>query len=92
MDALDSPRRWSVVCRTAALHAWLVGLGFGLPCVYAIWYFADQGLVWTFMGSPTYGEAGIGSCFPGSCTRGLLLTVVDGFVLSGRDVAAPAEA
>jgi len=26
----------------------------------------------------------------GSCTRGLLLTVVDGFVLSGRDVAAPA--
>jgi hypothetical protein len=56
MDALDSPRRWSVVWRTAALHAWLVGLGFGLPCVYAIWYFADQGLVWTFMGFPTYGE------------------------------------
>ena len=56
MGALESPRRWSVVWRTAALHAWLVGLGFGLPCVYAIWYFADQGLVWTFMGFPTYGE------------------------------------
>jgi len=56
MGALESRRRWSVVWRTAALHAWLVGLGFGLPCVYAIWYFADQGLVWTFMGFPTYGE------------------------------------
>jgi TRAP-type C4-dicarboxylate transport system permease small subunit len=29
---------------------------FGLPCVYAIWYLADRGHVWTFMGFPTYGE------------------------------------
>src|SRR6266487_5569725 len=42
--------------RAAALLAWAPGLGFGLPCVYAIWYFADHGQVWTFMGFPTYGN------------------------------------
>ena len=31
------------------------GLGFGLPCAYGIWYFADGGVVWTFLGFPTYG-------------------------------------
>jgi hypothetical protein len=29
---------------------------FGLPCLYAAWYLADRGHVWTFMGFPTYGE------------------------------------
>ena len=42
--------------RAAAVLAWLAGLGFGLPCGYAIWYFADRGHVWTFLGFPTYGE------------------------------------
>ena len=42
--------------RAAAALAWLSGLGFGLPCAYAIWYFADRGEVWTFLGFPTYGE------------------------------------
>lgn len=33
----------------------LLGLGFGLPCVFAIRHFAQTGEVWTFMGFPTYG-------------------------------------
>jgi hypothetical protein len=28
--------------RAAAVLAWFAGLGFGLPCGYAIWYFADR--------------------------------------------------
>jgi hypothetical protein len=36
--------------------AWIAGLEFGLPCGYAIWYFADRGQVWTFLGFPTYGD------------------------------------
>jgi hypothetical protein len=42
--------------RAAALLAWVPGLGFGLPGVYAIWYLADRGYVWTFLGFPTYGS------------------------------------
>ncbi len=41
--------------RAAALFAWTSGLGFGCPCVYAIWYSADRGHIWTFLGFPTYG-------------------------------------
>ena len=41
--------------RAAAVLAWVAGFGFGLPCCYAIWYFADRGEVWTFLGFPTYG-------------------------------------
>jgi hypothetical protein len=40
----------------AAALSWFLGLGFGLPCAYAIWYFADRGEVWTFLGFPTYGD------------------------------------
>lgn len=40
--------------RSAAVLAWTTGLGFGLPGLYAIWYLADRGLVWTFLGFPTY--------------------------------------
>ena len=43
--------------RTAAAAVSLVlGLGFGLPCVFAIGHFARTGKVWTFMGLPTYGH------------------------------------
>lgn len=42
--------------RAAGVLAWFVGLGFGLPCVFGIEYFAQHGLVWTFMGFLTYGE------------------------------------
>lgn len=34
----------------------LLGLGFGLPCVFAIRHFARTGEVWTFLGYPTYGN------------------------------------
>jgi hypothetical protein len=55
--------------RVSALLTWVLGLGFGLPCVYGIWYFADRGYVWTFMGFPTYGggpfeDAGIVTTVP----------------------------
>jgi hypothetical protein len=42
--------------RAAAVLAWTTGLGSGLPCAYAIWYFAHRGRVWTFLGFPTYGS------------------------------------
>lgn len=42
--------------RVAAVCSWILSLGFGLPCVYAIWYFAEYGAVWTFLGYPTYGH------------------------------------
>jgi len=42
--------------KAMALLAWVPGLGFGLPCVYAIWHFANRGEIWTFLGYPTYGE------------------------------------
>ena len=41
--------------RAAGALSWFLGLCFGLPCAYAIWYFADRGEVWTFLGFPTYG-------------------------------------
>ncbi len=34
----------------------LLGLGFGLPCVFAIRHFAQTGEVWMLMGFPTYGH------------------------------------
>jgi hypothetical protein len=27
--------------KVAAVLAWIAGFDFGLPCIYAIWYFAD---------------------------------------------------
>ena len=45
----------TAMLRAAAALAWFTGLCFGLPCAYAIWYFADRGEVWTFLGFPTYG-------------------------------------
>ena len=34
----------------------ILGLGFGLPCVFAIRHLARTGQVWNFMGFPTYGH------------------------------------
>jgi hypothetical protein len=42
--------------RAAGVLAWVLGLGFGLPGLYATWYFIDHGKVWSFLGFPTYGE------------------------------------
>jgi hypothetical protein len=44
------------VNRAASILSLLPALGFGIPCVFAIRFFADNGYVWTFMGFPTYGE------------------------------------
>jgi hypothetical protein len=41
--------------RAAAILAWITGLGFGLPAVFGLRYFAQHDEVWTFMGFPTYG-------------------------------------
>jgi hypothetical protein len=81
------PDMWKI----AALLAWFPGLGVGLPCVYAICYFADHGVVWTFMGFPTYGggpfeDVGIDTSVPlllallGVCLAELVL----GWLLWGR--------
>lgn len=43
--------RWAAGSVSAFL-----GVGFGLPCVFGIRYFAQTGQVWTFMGFPTYGD------------------------------------
>ena len=34
----------------------LLGMGFGLPCIFGIIHFRQTGEVWTFMGFPTYGD------------------------------------
>jgi hypothetical protein len=44
------------VLRWAAVAALLPGLGFGLPGVFAVGYFAKHDKVWTFLGFPTYGD------------------------------------
>jgi hypothetical protein len=41
--------------RAAAVCSWILAVGFGLPCAYGTWYFADRGEVWQFLGFPTYG-------------------------------------
>jgi hypothetical protein len=46
----------SRAARTAAVLTWVPGLGFGLPGVYAIRYFAERHQPWVFMGFPTYGD------------------------------------
>jgi len=46
-----------MLLKVAGALSWLLGLGFGLPCVYGTWYFARHGQVWTLMGFPAYGKA-----------------------------------
>ena len=41
--------------RAAAVLAWVLGFGFGLPGVTGIRHVARTGEVWTFLGFPTYG-------------------------------------
>lgn len=42
--------------RVAGALSLLLGLGFGLPCVFGIIHFVRTGEAWTFMGFPTYGH------------------------------------
>jgi hypothetical protein len=51
-----SPTASKTMVKLAAVLSILLGLGFGLPCAYGIWYFSTTGVVWTFFGFPTYGE------------------------------------
>jgi hypothetical protein len=46
----------TVMRKAAAVLAAVPGLGFGLPCVFGIWFFATYGQVWIFVGFPTYGD------------------------------------
>jgi hypothetical protein len=46
----------TVMRKAAAVLAAVPGLGFGLPCVFGIWFFATYGRVWIFVGLPTYGD------------------------------------
>jgi hypothetical protein len=39
----------------AGLASMILGLGFGLPCIFGIRHLARTGEVWTFLGFPTYG-------------------------------------
>lgn len=43
------------LARSAAASSLVLGLGFGLPCAYGLWYFATRNEVWIFLGFPTYG-------------------------------------
>jgi hypothetical protein len=42
--------------KPAASVSLFLGVGFGLPCIFAIRHFAQTGEVWMFMGFPTYGS------------------------------------
>ena len=42
--------------KAASLCTWFSGLGFGLPCLYAIWHLLKRKSIATFMGFPTYGH------------------------------------
>lgn len=70
LDGMERGPSWPQIGpRVAAILAWVPGIGFGMPCGYAIWYLADQGWVWIFMGFPTYGagpfeDAGIATTVP----------------------------
>lgn len=49
------PVRWNTALpRAAAVCAWVLSFGFGVPGGYALWYFAHHGRVWMFLGFPTY--------------------------------------
>jgi hypothetical protein len=42
--------------KAAAILSWITGLGFGLPAIYGLWFFAKNRAVWIFMGFPAYGN------------------------------------
>lgn len=44
------------LARSAAAVSLVLGLGFGLPCAYGLWYFGTRNEVWIFLGFPTYGD------------------------------------
>lgn len=42
--------------KTASVLSWLLGIGFGLPCIYGIWHmYKGKGIAYV-MGFPSYGH------------------------------------
>jgi hypothetical protein len=88
----DAGGRRTGLRKAAATPAWLAGLGFGIPGVYGIFYFAKHGSVATVMGFPTYGDGpfggfGINTSVPllGAFVGVCALECVDGWLLwTGR--------
>jgi hypothetical protein len=78
--------------RVAAAPAWLAGVGFGMPCLYGIFYFAEHRSVATVAGFPAYGKGpfedfGINTSVPllGAFAGVCALECVDGWLLwTGR--------
>ena len=68
--------------KLAALLSIFVGLGFGLPCAYGIWYLSRRGEVWTFLGFPTYG----GGPFEAIGIQTIVLLLVAFLVVCGLEV------
>lgn len=42
--------------KSASICLWFSGLGFGIPCIYGIWYFMKTQNIATVMGFPSYGN------------------------------------
>lgn len=92
LAAVDTRGRRAGLRKAAAAPAWLAGLGFGLPCLYGIFYFAEHRSVATVMGFPSYGEGpfedvGINTSVPllGAFAGVCALECVDGWLLwTGR--------
>lgn len=42
--------------KAASICLWFSGLGFGIPCIYSIWYFLKTRNIATLMGFPCYGS------------------------------------
>ncbi len=56
VSGTGEPPPGQTATRAAAVLAWVSGLGFGLPGVYAIAHVVRYGEIARFMGYPTYGE------------------------------------
>ena len=90
-------RRQRALARTAAVLAWIPGLGFGLFDIPAIWYFAHHHTVGVFIGYPTYGngpfeDIGIPTTLPllGAFMLVCIAATVTGWLLWRNHPAAPA--
>lgn len=55
-DGADRRAASGRLLKGAAVAAWIAGLGFGLPCLYAIWVLVETDRVAMFLGFPTYGD------------------------------------
>jgi hypothetical protein len=77
-----SPTASEAIVKLASVLSIFLGLGFGLPCAYAIRYLSTRGKVWTFLGFPTYG----GGPFEGIGIRTTVALLVAFLVVCGLEV------